>query len=700
MALRSSHSLRALLLLAGSCASWAAAPTMANLNPATRPSTRTGPMITSGVGADGGEQEVLFGGNTLLSTNGQTWTYSPNTWTQRTPPTAPSARAWGVMTWDAQQQRAVLFGGSGALGGPLRQDTWAFDPLTNTWQQLTNAGAIPSARFLFAMVYVPSVGKHLLFGGGTATSNNAEATLLDNGLWWLTVNASTATATWAAISPLGTPPPARASACYGFDPVRGRLIIFGGEIVNDTLADTVEYDVASNTWFAITAPGSPTKRGSAVCTFDERTNKLALYGGVTTPSGTPQSAAFEYDPAGPLWRAITPSPSAGTLTFAGPTYSDNAGGMMFFGGRINTLSTSQATWTLRLNGTPKLTLPATLAFDEAVLATLSATVSDVDPTDTHTFAWSQDGGAPVTLSSAVVPQPTFTTPTVTSVQVLRFAVDVTDGVETAADFVDVTIRDSVNEVPLVDAGPAQAVNGGALVQLAGSAADPNGEAMTYAWSQRSGPTVTLSSTTTLAPTFTAPVAAGLVTLDLRATDTRAGVGLGSVAITLTTVVPVDAGPGDAGTLDGGVPSPDAGTLDGSVVSPPDAGTLDGSVVSPPDAGPEDAGLEDAGANDAGTADAGGDDAGSFYAGRDDAGFDAGGDDAGFFDAGAEDAGVAADGGSSLDAGTDDGGQPDAGRPQPRRELSIGCTCASIDAFPAWLGLLATALRRRRAIAPR
>ncbi len=52
-------------------------------------------LIAAGLGADGGEEEMLFGGNTLLSTNGQTWTYSPNNWTERSPSPSPSARAWG-----------------------------------------------------------------------------------------------------------------------------------------------------------------------------------------------------------------------------------------------------------------------------------------------------------------------------------------------------------------------------------------------------------------------------------------------------------------------------------------------------------------------------------------------------------------------------------------------------------------------------
>ncbi len=562
----------------------AAAPTMTNLSPATRPSARTGTSLVAAVGADGGELGVLFGGNALLSTNNQTWTYAPTNWSQRAPTTAPSARAWHTMTWDAQQQRVILFGGSAGLNGPLRSDTWAFDPLTDTWVQLTNLGTPPSARFLTAMVYVPELQRHLLFGGGTATSNNAEATALDNGLWWLDVNVLAATATWTPIMPTGTAPPARASACCGYDSVRRRLIVFGGEIVNDTLADTAEYDVAGNAWVPIAAVTPPTKRGSAVCTFDARANKFVLYGGVTTPSGTPQSAAFEYAPATSTWKTITPAPSAGALTFAGSTYSARAGGMMLFGGRTSAIGTSQATWTMRLNATPRLSLPTALTFDEGVLAVLPATVSDADP-DVPAWSWTQDGGASVPLSGTTVAQPTFTTPSVTSPQQFRFSVSVSDGIESASGFVDVTVRDNVDEPPLVDAGPDQAVDAGTVVQLSGAATDPNAESMTLAWVQRSGPVVTLSRSDVAAPTFVAPAAGGVLVFDLTATDTRSGVGVDSVSIDVAPdPTAPDAGsavPDDGGSrADAGTGGTDAGGIE------LDAGTPDADAGAPePDSGP-------------------------------------------------------------------------------------------------------------------
>ncbi len=645
----------------GACA-LAAAPAMTNLNPATKPSSRTGSALVAAVGADGGEQEVLFGGNALFNTNAQTWTYSPNNWSQRMPTVAPSARAWHSMTWDVTQKRAILFGGSAALAGPLRNDTWAFDPVTDTWVQLTNMGTPPSPRFLAVMIYVPHLQRHFLFAGGTATSNNAEATAIDNNIWSLSVNAMAGTATWTPLTPGGTLPPARASACFGYDPLRHRLIVFGGEIVNDTLADTIEYDVDANTWFAITPAGAPTKRGSAVCTFDQRTSKFVMYGGVTTPSGNPISAAYEYDPSNVLWRAITPMPTAGTLTFAAPTYSPDAGGMMFFGGRTSAIGTSQATWTVRLNGTPRVVLPTPLTLDESVMSVLPATGSDVDAMDTLTWNWTQDGGAPITLSSTSVAQPTFTTPAVTAPQQFRFSVVLSDGVETATAFVDVNVRDNVNELPSVDAGPDQFVDAGTTVQLSGSADDPNLETMTYSWAQTSGPAVSLSQSTVLNPTFVAPAQGGVVVLRLTATDSRLGAGFGSVSIDVQPPPVIDAGVDAGSTSDAGSSS--------------DAGSASDGGAS--DAGPSDAGDSDAGEADAGTPD-GGMDAGVA---------DAGDADAGSLDAGSLDVGA-------LDAG--DGGE-DAGTSRERRLLTVGC--ASVDVAPFSLLLIALASRKKRRPSPR
>src|SRR5205085_3722303 len=105
-----------------------------------------------------------------------------------------------------------------------------------------------------------------------------------------------------------------------------------------------------------------------------------------------------------------------------------------------------------------------------------------------------------------------------------------------------------------DAGPNQFVDAGVVVQLSGSATDPNNEAMTFAWAQRGGPPVALSQTDVLAPTFVAPAQGGVVVLELSATDSRVGRGLALVTID---VQPVTGGVGsDAGAADDGGTSSD------------------------------------------------------------------------------------------------------------------------------------------------
>jgi LmbE family N-acetylglucosaminyl deacetylase len=119
------------------------------------------------------------------------------------------------------------------------------------------------------------------------------------------------------------------------------------------------------------------------------------------------------------------------------------------------------------------------------------------------YEWTQTKGPTVTLSSATVAKPTFTTPSHPTV--LRFKLVVRDGaVSSAPDEVTVRVPTS-DPTPVAAAGPPQTVASGASVGLDGSASyDPNSEPLSYAWLQVGGPTVTLSGATTPTPSFTAP----------------------------------------------------------------------------------------------------------------------------------------------------------------------------------------------------
>jgi K319-like protein len=99
------------------------------------------------------------------------------------------------------------------------------------------------------------------------------------------------------------------------------------------------------------------------------------------------------------------------------------------------------------------------------------------------------------------------------------------------------------KTPVVNAGAPQLVNSAALVTLAGSAVDPNGNAgspLKFQWTQTAGPTVALTGAGTAAASFTAPTMAvgqPTVTLSfkLTVTDSR---GLSGSATTSVTVQPI------------------------------------------------------------------------------------------------------------------------------------------------------------------
>ena len=74
--------------------------------------------------------------------------------------------------------------------------------------------------------------------------------------------------------------------------------------------------------------------------------------------------------------------------------------------------------------------------------------------------------------------------------------------------------------PNANAGGDQTVlTPGATVRLEGSASsDPNGDSITYSWTQTAGPAVSLSNTAAVKPTFTAPAAATTLTFALTVSD--------------------------------------------------------------------------------------------------------------------------------------------------------------------------------------
>jgi len=170
----------------------------------------------------------------------------------------------------------------------------------------------------------------------------------------------------------------------------------------------------------------------------------------------------------------------------------------------------------------------------------SITLSGEDSTDPHfqaiSYQWQQLSGDPVTLSSTSGVDVTFTTPAVDPGQVkdLKFSLIVTNpqGLTSITAFTLHVIH--INHPPVVTTDHELTVMEGSPMTLMATATDPDGDNMTYAWTQDAGSTVVLSNPTDLTTMFTAPaVNSGdnsTLHFTITAKDPYGGVGSDSVLV--------------------------------------------------------------------------------------------------------------------------------------------------------------------------
>ena len=219
---------------------------------------------------------VLYGGRPVEAgaCSQETWEWDGEFWEQKAaaPPTACDHVR---MVYDRSLQKSVLFSGLDPAENPVNE-TWAWNG--DNWKLLSQAG--PHSRGHFGLVYDPRRKQTLLYGGyadivsdefwawkdktwermdvqgpgtlshfgmtvdtdadvvyifGGATSASTFASLTDR-MWVLREGQ------WKGLRPVISPSP-RGSPAMGYDPVRKRIVLYGGfDAEGNKFNDTWEWD--------------------------------------------------------------------------------------------------------------------------------------------------------------------------------------------------------------------------------------------------------------------------------------------------------------------------------------------------------------------------------------------------------------------------------------------------------------------------
>lgn len=297
----------------------------------------------------------------------------------------PTNRQEGAMVYMPNVDRVLLYGGFAGPAATTSDDTWEYNPATNTWT-LICTGCAPGARHGHILVYDDASGKVIIWGGarcfGCADIN-------------LTYLYNPTTKTWAAANPAAEAT-AASYPCSGFDKQRNRLVIYPRQ------GQVWSYTTASNTWTQLPITGGPSTdlgggngNADSLCGYDSAHDWFLLFNGVggAQPNifginfGTPIPA----DTTPPTVSITAPASAAtvsGSVTVSANA-SDNVGvvGVQFQLdganlGAEDTTSPYSVTWntTTATNGAHSLTsIARDAAGNKTTSAAVPVTVNNVAP---------------------------------------------------------------------------------------------------------------------------------------------------------------------------------------------------------------------------------------------------------------------------------------------------------------------------------
>jgi hypothetical protein len=298
---------------------------------------------------------MIYGGKDNAETNrNELWTLDLETrrWTQILPAgPLPPPREDHSLVLDERNDELVLFGGE---DGSTTGATWIYDIAANRWQDITHASA-PALEGHVA-IHDPRGRRMVVFGGMHQDKARKDDKVLEDETWVLDLDRdSPSHGTWARLAVGETRPSARREHRGVYDPVGGRMIVFGGRRRSKTsfLNDTWILDLERATWRELETSGErPDPIRQTALGYDPETDLLTVFGGrvfVEQPENDEDflvNQVWVLDLPSGTWSNRTPHPR--------PMYDHQGvfvpefGGTLVYGGSTQWPGKEHETWLLRV----------------------------------------------------------------------------------------------------------------------------------------------------------------------------------------------------------------------------------------------------------------------------------------------------------------------------------------------------------------
>jgi uncharacterized protein (TIGR03437 family) len=203
-----------------------------------------------------------------------------------------------------------------------RNDLWEYSLEQHAWTEIRVSGSLPPARFGHTAVFDPVRRRLIIFGGQAGT--------FFSDVWAFEI----ASGSWQQLSPDDAGPSRRYGHSAIYATARDRMVISHGFTDAGRFDDTWAFDFARNTWQDISPSGvRPLRRCLHHAAYDADHGQMYLYGGCSSGFGPcPQGDLWSFDLTLNRWTERTPNSSPPPREHYGMAFDAARGKLVVFGG--------------------------------------------------------------------------------------------------------------------------------------------------------------------------------------------------------------------------------------------------------------------------------------------------------------------------------------------------------------------------------